>query len=191
MRHKDKFGRAPRINFLSYPFCFRKFCEIAGYDDYINFFQVPKGNDKLKYHEAVFEEICKDLGWSYRSSDTSRARPVTTVFAQRNTLAPKIPKPSALASVSKETPAKGLLTELIQGESAEETKTPKRKRAVRDETKSSKPSKPSKASKPEKPEKPVKRRRIQSATLTSMVKMTPLASLAPLTPLELVAQLAV
>jgi len=64
-KYKDFFSRKVRINMLSYQYCLYKFCQLRGYSEFLEDFILPKGADKLKYYEAVFQAICVDLKWQF------------------------------------------------------------------------------------------------------------------------------
>lgn len=58
------FSRARiRKNFLSYSFCAAKIFEMLNYTEYIGECASIKGADKLQRAQAVWVEICKELGW--------------------------------------------------------------------------------------------------------------------------------
>lgn len=52
-----------RKNFLSYPFCAYKICELEGYTQYLPHFKLLKSNELLVIQDRFFEAICKELGW--------------------------------------------------------------------------------------------------------------------------------
>ena len=54
-----------RKNFLSYPYCMYKFCQLLGYKDLLPYFSLLKGPDKLKLQETLFEVICLEVGWAF------------------------------------------------------------------------------------------------------------------------------
>ena len=56
---------AGRRNFLSYSYVLYKFCEIMGWDVFLQCFTLLKGKDKLKVQDEIFEKICKTLKWQY------------------------------------------------------------------------------------------------------------------------------
>lgn len=57
-----------RKNFLSYSYCLYKFCELAGYDEFLPCFSLLKGRDKLFKQDMIFKRICEDLGWAWMPS---------------------------------------------------------------------------------------------------------------------------
>jgi hypothetical protein len=54
-----------RKNFLSYPYCMYKFCQLLGYNNLLPYLSLLKGKDKLQVQEEIFEKICGDLGWVF------------------------------------------------------------------------------------------------------------------------------
>ena len=68
LRVKSVFNRFvpdERKNFLSYPYCIYKFCQLLNVNDMLPYLSLLKGADKLKFAEEVFERICKHLGWKF------------------------------------------------------------------------------------------------------------------------------
>lgn len=61
----DKHCPKTRKNFLSYPYCMYKFCQLLGYNYLLPYFSLLKGKDKLQLQEQIFDNICKDLGWEF------------------------------------------------------------------------------------------------------------------------------
>jgi len=61
----DKYCPKNRKNFLSYPYCMYKFCQLLGHEHLLPYFSLLKGKDKLKLQEEIFEKICHDLGWKF------------------------------------------------------------------------------------------------------------------------------
>jgi hypothetical protein len=61
----DKHCPKTRKNFLSYPYCMYKFCQLLGYDYLLPYFSLLKGKDKLLLQEKIFKKICKDLDWKF------------------------------------------------------------------------------------------------------------------------------
>lgn len=64
---------AGRINFLSYSYCLHKFCELLGLDEFLQYFPLLKGAEKLRKQDAIFSNICNELDWqfipSYKDKD--------------------------------------------------------------------------------------------------------------------------
>jgi hypothetical protein len=54
-----------RRNFLSYAFCLHMFCLREGWHEFLPYFTLLKGEDKLKKQLAIWRGICRDLGWKY------------------------------------------------------------------------------------------------------------------------------
>lgn len=61
----DQYCPKNRKNFLSYPYCMYKFCQLLGRQDLLPFFSLLKGKDKLQVQEEIFVKICNDLGWQF------------------------------------------------------------------------------------------------------------------------------
>jgi hypothetical protein len=61
----SKHGPPERKNFLSFSYCLYKFCEMLGYREFLPRISLPKRADKLCVHDAIFEEMCRDLGWEF------------------------------------------------------------------------------------------------------------------------------
>jgi uncharacterized Zn finger protein (UPF0148 family) len=60
-RHKGE----SRCNFFSYPYLFVQFCLMLGWTHYIPSFKTLRGNDKVRWHDEVFEKCCRDLGLEF------------------------------------------------------------------------------------------------------------------------------
>lgn len=54
-----------RKNFLSYDYCLFKFCQLLGYHDFLKYFRLLKGGQKLKNQDDIMKAIFKDLGWEW------------------------------------------------------------------------------------------------------------------------------
>lgn len=54
-----------RKNFLSYPHCLHKFCQILGYDHLLPYFPLLKGKEKKRIQDDIFKKICKELDWEF------------------------------------------------------------------------------------------------------------------------------
>lgn len=54
-----------RKNFLSYAYCLNKFCQILGLDEFLPYFQLLKGAEKLKRQDTIFKNICEELNWQF------------------------------------------------------------------------------------------------------------------------------
>ena len=61
----EKNRPAGRANFLSYTYTIYKFCQLAGYDEYLPYFNLLKSKDKLRGQDKIWKKICADLGWEY------------------------------------------------------------------------------------------------------------------------------
>lgn len=54
-----------RKNFLSYAYCLYKFCELLGYDHFLQYFTLLKGVDKLYKQDIIFKKICEEMDWQF------------------------------------------------------------------------------------------------------------------------------
>ena len=57
-----------RKNFLSYSYCLYKFTELLGYTEFMPYFSLLKGRDKLAKQDLIFSKICAELDWEFISS---------------------------------------------------------------------------------------------------------------------------
>lgn len=57
-----------RINFLSYSYVIRKFLELLGEREYIQYFPLLKSREKLYHQDMVFKCICKKMKWKFYPS---------------------------------------------------------------------------------------------------------------------------
>jgi len=57
-----------RTNFLSYTYVIYKFCQLAGYNEYLPYFNLLKSKDKLRQQDKIWKKICLDLGWTFHPS---------------------------------------------------------------------------------------------------------------------------
>lgn len=54
-----------RKNMVSYSFSLLKLCELLGYTNFVPYFMVLKGKEKLSRVEGLWKKICEDLDWTY------------------------------------------------------------------------------------------------------------------------------
>ena len=54
-----------RNNFLSYPYCVYKFCQMLSLNYLLPFLCLLKGKEKLQTQEDIFQKICADLEWTF------------------------------------------------------------------------------------------------------------------------------
>ena len=54
-----------RKNFLSYPYCMYKFCQMLSYHNLLPYLSLLKGKEKLLLQEEIFKKICQELGWKF------------------------------------------------------------------------------------------------------------------------------
>jgi hypothetical protein len=63
-----KYCPPQRQNFLSYTYVLHKFCELLELDHLLPCFHLLKSREKLQEQDAIWEKICRDLGWKYYKS---------------------------------------------------------------------------------------------------------------------------
>lgn len=56
-----------RSNFFSYPYALFRYCQMMGYDEFIDAFPLLKGVEKLEVQDRIFYGIMKELGWELDS----------------------------------------------------------------------------------------------------------------------------
>lgn len=61
LRHAPK----DRTNFLSYGYVLRKFLEMLGKHEFLQFFPLQKSRDKVWMCEMTWRKICDELGWPF------------------------------------------------------------------------------------------------------------------------------
>lgn len=61
----DKFKPNNRKSFLSYPYTFRKLCELLELDHLLVLFPLLKRREKLCEQDHIWEKICKELEWQF------------------------------------------------------------------------------------------------------------------------------
>lgn len=54
-----------RINFLAYGYVLYKFCQLLGWDHYLQYFTLLRGDDKLMKQEAIWKGICAENDWEF------------------------------------------------------------------------------------------------------------------------------
>lgn len=54
-----------RKNFLSYSYVLHKLCQLLEQDQYLDSFCLLKSREKLSQQDAIWREICKELGWDF------------------------------------------------------------------------------------------------------------------------------
>lgn len=54
-----------RTNFLSYSYCLYKFCQILGWNEFLQYFTLLKGKEKLKKQDDIWQGICEAMEWKY------------------------------------------------------------------------------------------------------------------------------
>ena len=64
----EKYAPKNRTNFLSYSYCLYKFTELLGYTEFMPYFSLLKGRDKLAKQDLIFSKICAELDWEFISS---------------------------------------------------------------------------------------------------------------------------
>lgn len=61
----DKHRPPERRNFLSYSYCLFKFCQVLGYTQFLRYFSLLKGDDKLHKQDMVMVKIFRELEWEW------------------------------------------------------------------------------------------------------------------------------
>lgn len=61
----EKHCPSDRTNFLSYAYVIYKFCQLLGYNEYLEYFNLLKSKDKLRQQDKIWKNICADLGWDF------------------------------------------------------------------------------------------------------------------------------
>ena len=68
-----------RKNFLSYPYCLYKFCQLLGFKKLLYFCSLLKSNKKLQTQELLFKKICLELNWPFFPIDYLKTCPMKSV----------------------------------------------------------------------------------------------------------------
>jgi len=81
--------RGHRINRLSLPFNAYKLCELLGYFEMLESFQLLRGQQNLEEHDRIYAQMCDDLNWEkIPTIVTPGSNTIAAVmFAQRQRLA--------------------------------------------------------------------------------------------------------
>lgn len=61
----DKHRPPDRKNFLSYPYCLYKFCQLEGWTEFLPCFPILRCAAKLAKTELLWKAICGELGWHF------------------------------------------------------------------------------------------------------------------------------
>ncbi|AGO83883.2 Poxvirus Late Transcription Factor VLTF3 like protein [Pandoravirus salinus] len=101
-----------RINFLSYGYVLYKFFQLLDWTEYLPYFSLLKGRDKLEKQEAIWKGICKDVEWPFipapagpppaprASTSRSVASPATKASSSSSVGgAATVPMPTAAATL--------------------------------------------------------------------------------------------
>jgi hypothetical protein len=59
----EKHCPATRTNFLNYAYCLYRFNELLGYRDFLPYFPLLKGKEKLQRQNEIWKLICMELNW--------------------------------------------------------------------------------------------------------------------------------
>lgn len=54
-----------RKNMISYQLVLLKLCELLGYHEFVPYFMLLKGRDKLSRMDDIWKKICEDLDWTF------------------------------------------------------------------------------------------------------------------------------
>lgn len=63
-----------RSNFLSYSYCLYQFSQMLGYTQFLKYFPLLKGEEKLRKQNEIFEKICQELNWDFKPCNHNNAR---------------------------------------------------------------------------------------------------------------------
>ncbi|AJF98184.1 vltf3-like transcription factor [Pandoravirus inopinatum] len=86
-----------RINFLSYGYVLYKFFQLLKWTEYLPYFSLLKGRDKLEKQEAIWKGICRDVKWPFIPAP---AGPPPAPRASTSRASASTPKSSASTSLS-------------------------------------------------------------------------------------------
>nr|UDO47774.1 vltf3-like transcription factor [Pandoravirus massiliensis] len=64
-----------RVNFLSYVYVLYKFFQLLDWVEYLPYFSLLKGRDKLEKQEAIWKGICHDVNWPFIPAPTGPPAP--------------------------------------------------------------------------------------------------------------------
>lgn len=64
----QKHKPAKRKNFLNYSFVLHKFCKLIDLDEYVEYFPLLKNPKKLREHDQIWKNICRELKWRWDPS---------------------------------------------------------------------------------------------------------------------------
>jgi len=59
----EKHHPPDRTSFFNYNFVLHKFCQLKGWNEFLEYFPLLKSKDNLYEHERTWKKICTDLGW--------------------------------------------------------------------------------------------------------------------------------
>ncbi|BCU03587.1 poxvirus Late Transcription Factor VLTF3 like protein [Pandoravirus japonicus] len=79
-----------RINFLSYGYVLYKFFQLLEWTEYLPYFSLLKGRDKLEKQEAIWKGICKDVKWPFIPAPAGPP-PAPRASSSRASLSPSSP----------------------------------------------------------------------------------------------------
>jgi hypothetical protein len=54
-----------RRNFLSYSYVLFKFCQLLGWTQYLQYFSLLKGKEKLRKMDEIWRGICLEMEWDF------------------------------------------------------------------------------------------------------------------------------
>jgi len=61
----EKYCPPTKKRMCSYPYILYKFCQLLGWDEFLDHFPLLKDPAKLRYLENLWRKICKDLDWQF------------------------------------------------------------------------------------------------------------------------------
>jgi hypothetical protein len=73
----DRVKPPKRRNFLSYSFVLFKCCQLLGYNDFLSYFNLHRGKEKLEVHEQIWKKICVILNWKFIPCPMNREQQVS------------------------------------------------------------------------------------------------------------------
>ncbi|AGO82352.1 Poxvirus Late Transcription Factor VLTF3 like protein [Pandoravirus dulcis] len=88
-----------RINFLSYGYVLYKFFQLLEWTEYLPYFSLLKGRDKLEKQEAIWKGICKDVKWPFIPAPAGPPPP-PRASSSRTSLSSSSSSPSSPSSPS-------------------------------------------------------------------------------------------
>jgi len=60
---QEEFCPKTKANLISYPFILHEFCELLGYDEYLQYLALMKTGERIRDQRSIFKKIINKLGW--------------------------------------------------------------------------------------------------------------------------------